>query len=172
VQRATTRAPIAAVTSSGGRRCESVLDASSASHPTGSALPSGCVVRHIDQPAVGRGLEFNLSSSGDLAAFGCAVGRDIGIDMERVCVHADLLAVADNCFPAYERATPGALPHASRARAFYRCWTRKEAYLKAIGSGLDSTLQDLDLPVVCIKTLVMERRLGMPAKPHTIAREI
>jgi 4'-phosphopantetheinyl transferase len=107
-----------------------------------------------------------------------------------------------NCFSAYERARLGALPEASRARAFYRCWTRHEAYLKATGSGPDSTLQefdvllapeqlpallrvkwsepeparwhmqDLDLPVGYIGTLVMERRLGLAAKPHTIVREV
>ncbi len=84
---------------------------------------------------------FNLSHTGDLAAL--AVLRDpameLGLDIE--AVRPIEMAVAEAHFASSEMAELRALPEAERVAAFHRCWTRKEAYLKARGRGLTTDLQ-------------------------------
>lgn len=82
------------------------------------------------------GLEFNVSDSGERALI--AVSRDgpLGVDLEACRPLSDLAAVAGSHFAVDERAHLFALPHAEQHAAFYRIWTRKEAYLKALGEGL------------------------------------
>jgi 4'-phosphopantetheinyl transferase len=86
-------------------------------------------------------LDFNVSHSHDLAAIAVAVGRDVGIDVERaqgVC--GDLRAIADRFFSCEEARGLAAIPGSEYARAFFRCWTCKESYLKARGCGLSLPL--------------------------------
>lgn len=82
------------------------------------------------------GLEFNFSDSGEQALI--AVSRDgaIGADLEACRPLSDLAAVATSHFATDERTPLLALPQAEQHAAFYRIWTRKEAYLKALGEGL------------------------------------
>jgi 4'-phosphopantetheinyl transferase len=84
----------------------------------------------------GGNLRFNLSHTRTLALFAFAREIDLGIDVEDIQPSNDLDAVAEQNFAPPERAALLALPHSERAAAFYRCWTRKEALLKAEGSGL------------------------------------
>jgi 4'-phosphopantetheinyl transferase len=82
---------------------------------------------------------------GGLAVYACARGRAVGVDIERVQEHADLLDVADVCFSRFERTTLTALPPLARTDAFFRRRTRKEAYVKAVGSGLLAPLHEFDV---------------------------
>lgn len=88
-------------------------------------------------------LEFTLSHCGDMGIL--AVSREpAGIDIEQVEAFADLEAAAEYCLGMQEairfaRALPG-----DRAAFFYRCWTRKEAYLKARGIGLAIEPREVD----------------------------
>jgi 4'-phosphopantetheinyl transferase len=100
---------------------------------------------HMLEPRSARGVEFSLAHSAELAVFACTEGSAIGIDVERVCQHDHLLDVAEVCFSPRERRTLAGLPPAVQTAAFYRCWTRKEAYVKALGTGLGSALQDFDV---------------------------
>jgi 4'-phosphopantetheinyl transferase len=84
----------------------------------------------------GSHLRFNLSHTRTLALFAFAREIDLGIDVEDIQASADLNDVAEQNFAPTERAALLALPQPERAAAFYRCWTRKEALLKAEGSGL------------------------------------
>ncbi|MCA8962447.1 MAG: 4'-phosphopantetheinyl transferase superfamily protein, partial [Planctomycetes bacterium] len=87
----------------------------------------------------GRGLEFNLSHSGDIAML--AVGaRRLGVDVERRRTSRDLDAIARRYFSPPEVDEYQSLPKSERLPAFYRCWARKEAYLKARGGGLTTPL--------------------------------
>ncbi len=82
-------------------------------------------------------LAFNLAHSEDLAV--CAVaapGREVGVDVERLRPVPCMAGVAACCFSPRERALLAALGGAERVRAFFRVWTRKEAWLKATGFGL------------------------------------
>jgi 4'-phosphopantetheinyl transferase len=85
---------------------------------------------------MGTDLAFNMSHSGDLAVYAFARDCRLGVDIEQVRPMADLELVASQFFSAEERSELLALEAADRVAAFFRCWTRKEAYIKAIGDGL------------------------------------
>lgn len=80
-------------------------------------------------------LHFNLSHSGTCALVGLAP-VPIGVDVESMRPIDDLLPIIRGNFHPREIAALEALPPARRQRAFYACWTRKEAVVKAIGGGL------------------------------------
>jgi 4'-phosphopantetheinyl transferase len=100
---------------------------------------------YVLAPDSARGLQFSSAHSGGLAVFACTQGSAVGVDVERVCQHDHLLTVAEACFSEAERTTLAVLPGAVQTAAFYRCWTRKEAYVKALGTGLGPVLQDFDV---------------------------
>lgn len=90
-------------------------------------------------------LRFNLSHSGDLAAIAVSRIGEVGIDIERIRIleGPDL----EPMFSASEQASFAELAGGARREAFFRCWTRKEALLKAWGRGLDVPLDSFDVPV-------------------------
>lgn len=94
------------------------------------------------KPALAGGddLHFNCSHSGGLAAVAVTRGRRVGIDVEGLRPVPDALAVARSLFCPVELAALAAVPAAELDEAFLRCWTRKEAYLKASGEGLGGAL--------------------------------
>ena len=85
-------------------------------------------------------IQFNLSHSGDVALIGVTRGRAIGVDIEHMAPLRDWAGVAKRYFAPEETAELSGLPDEERLEAFYRCWTRKEAYLKALGDGLTRAL--------------------------------
>jgi 4'-phosphopantetheinyl transferase len=85
-------------------------------------------------------LAFNLSHSGDLAVCAIATAGPIGIDIERVRAMNDAAGLARRYFAAAEVAVWESLTVEDQVAAFFRCWTRKEAYLKALGDGLRAPL--------------------------------
>lgn len=93
--------------------------------------------------AVGAPLHFNLSHSDGLAALGVSHTREIGVDVE----HERPLKedIAERFFSRGEVAALSALPEGEQLAAFYRCWTRKEAVVKAIGEGLSRPLDSFDV---------------------------
>jgi len=84
--------------------------------------------------------QFNVSHSGDLALFAFTRGCEIGADVELIRPMADLALVANQFFCREESEELLSLPAAERDRAFFLCWTRKEAYVKAVGDGLSTAL--------------------------------
>ena len=88
----------------------------------------------------GSGIEFSFSDSGDLALL--AVGRHgtLGVDVEVHRPLTDLEGIAERFFATEERVALFAVPESEREAAFYRLWTRKEAYIKALGTGLGHPL--------------------------------
>jgi 4'-phosphopantetheinyl transferase len=91
------------------------------------------------------GLKFNLSHSHGLALYGITVGREIGVDVERVRPSPDYEKIAARFFSAAETAALLDLPGELRAESFFRCWTRKEAYIKARGEGLAVSLSSFEV---------------------------
>jgi len=87
---------------------------------------------------------FNLSHSGDVAAIAIAPRGDIGIDIECARAVADAQAIVERHFAPAERQAWHALAPAQRDAAFLRGWTRKEACIKALGSGLATALHEVD----------------------------
>lgn len=90
-------------------------------------------------------LDFNVSHSHSLALLAFARGRALGVDVEHLRAAAAGDGIAGRFFSAHEVATLRALPAARQARAFFDCWTRKEAYVKARGEGLSFPLADFDV---------------------------
>lgn len=80
-------------------------------------------------------LNFNLSHSADLAMLALCTGSEVGIDLEQIQDDLPFKAMAQQFFSHREQAELFSLPAELQPAAFYRCWTRKEAYLKAVGSG-------------------------------------
>lgn len=93
----------------------------------------------------GSGLEFNLSHSGDHAMLGCAWRRELGVDIEQWRQMRDEAALVRRFFSPAEQAAYAALPAGRRSRGFFQCWTRKEAYVKAVGRGLGLPLDSFDV---------------------------
>jgi 4'-phosphopantetheinyl transferase len=91
-----------------------------------------------------RGLEFNLSHSGALALIAVATWREVGVDVER-CRTIEHRDIARHFFSPVEVAALASFPDPEGHQAFYRCWTRKEAYIKARGEGLALALDSFDV---------------------------
>lgn len=81
-------------------------------------------------------LRFNLAHSDGLALYAITLGRELGVDLERLRPEFATDAVAENFFSSAEVATLRGLSTGRQVRAFFDCWTRKEAYIKARGDGL------------------------------------
>ncbi len=91
------------------------------------------------------GLEFNLSHSGSLGLIGWAWHRAIGVDIEFWRTMSDEAALVRRYFSASEIAAYEQHPESQRTQAFFNCWTRKEAYIKAVGRGLGLPLDSFDV---------------------------
>jgi len=85
-------------------------------------------------------LEFNVSHSGGVLVLAFANDRRIGIDVERVRSDFSTTEIAERFFSVAERAVLRELPVEQQHEAFFRCWTRKEAFIKALGEGLSHPL--------------------------------
>jgi 4'-phosphopantetheinyl transferase len=81
-------------------------------------------------------LHFNLSHARGLALYAIASGGQVGIDIEDLRTDFPWAEVAERFFSSQEHRALHALPADMRYQAFFNCWTRKEAYLKARGDGL------------------------------------
>ena len=86
--------------------------------------------------------DFNVSRSEGLAVFAFAQRCELGIDVERSRPIPDKHAIATRFFCAEEAAELMSLPADLHDHAFHLCWTRKEAYIKAIGQGLSAPLDE------------------------------
>jgi 4'-phosphopantetheinyl transferase len=90
-------------------------------------------------------LRFSLSHCDELALIAFARGRDVGVDLEALRPVREGDAIAARLFPAAQYNAYAALGGDERIQALCSAWTRKEAYAKALGSGLPATL---DTPIV------------------------
>ncbi|MDQ6708758.1 MAG: 4'-phosphopantetheinyl transferase superfamily protein [Acidobacteriota bacterium] len=85
-------------------------------------------------------VKFNVSHSGELAVFAFALDCELGVDIEHIRPMPDMRGIAAQYFCEEEAAELMTLPADLRERAFFLCWTRKEAYIKALGDGLSAPL--------------------------------
>jgi medium-chain acyl-[acyl-carrier-protein] hydrolase len=97
----------------------------------------------LDSPATD--LRFNISHSHGVALYGLTRGRELGIDVEQVRGEVAVDQLAERFFSPREVAMLRQVPAAGRRDAFFRIWTRKEAYLKATGKGLTLALDCFDV---------------------------
>jgi 4'-phosphopantetheinyl transferase len=90
-------------------------------------------------------LRFNVSHAGGVALYAMTRGREIGVDIEATRTEIETERIAARFFSPREIATLRSLPPEQRHDAFFRCWTRKEAYVKARGAGITTALDAFDV---------------------------
>jgi 4'-phosphopantetheinyl transferase len=91
------------------------------------------------------GLRFNVSHRDDVALYAFAAGREVGVDLEAVHRLRGADEIAACCFSGRENEMYRALDVKDRPLGFFNCWTRKEAYIKALGDGLSHPLGCFDV---------------------------
>lgn len=107
-------------------------------------------------------LRFNLSDSGEMAVYSFAMGQEIGVDIEAHRDYPDALQLAERFFSREEAEWLKSQPAEKRSSAFLRCWTCKEAVVKALGDGLMAPLQEFT-----VAHWQTPPHLLWPAAPHT-----
>lgn len=91
------------------------------------------------------GIRYNVSNSGGLALYAVTLRREVGVDLEQLKPMPDGIDIARRFFSAPENEVFAALDEGVRDLAFFCCWTRKEAYIKAVGEGLSMPLDRFDV---------------------------
>ena len=116
------------------------------------------------KPSLAAPLHFNLSHSEGLAALAVSTEFELGVDVEA------LLPLKEDIAPRYfsprELAALAALPEHEQLSGFYRCWTRKEAVLKALGDGLARALDSFDVSIAADEAR-LDRLDGEPDAPRS-----
>src|SRR5688572_20859640 len=107
-------------------------------------------------------LRFNLSHAGERALIAVSLGREVGVDIEEVRP-IESLTLADRFFAPAEFRAIEALSPAARTDAFFRCWTRKEAFIKAHGAGLSAPLDSFEVDLTTADTPQLLRACHDPA---------
>ncbi len=103
-----------------------------------------------DKPALAddfnrKKIHFNLSHSEGLAIYAFIRNREIGIDIERIRDMPEMDQIAMSFFSPGENEVFRILPESGKRQAFFNCWTRKEAFIKATGDGLSYPLDKFDV---------------------------
>ena len=99
----------------------------------------------LARPGVEADLCFNVSHRDDVAVYAFSSGRDIGIDVEAIRRISDADAIAARLFSRRENEAYRALDPRDKPLGFFNCWTRKEAFVKALGHGLSHPLDRFDV---------------------------
>lgn len=99
----------------------------------------------LTEPAAIPPLRFNVSHSGRVALLAFRLHRELGVDVEQARTGLDLEGIARRFFTAAESEGILSSPPGERPAAFYACWTRKEAYLKAIGRGIAAGVASVEI---------------------------
>lgn len=92
-------------------------------------------------------LSFNLSTSQNRVAFVFTLEKDIGVDIEQVRPLPDLSQLVELCFSLEEQSGLSALASNMQLESFFHIWTQKEAFIKAVGEGLNRPLKDFSVSV-------------------------
>jgi 4'-phosphopantetheinyl transferase len=93
-------------------------------------------------------IRFNLSHSDEFAVYALSRDREIGVDIEHIRDIPEMERIAERFFSPQEKAVFHALPASRKKEAFFNCWTRKEAFIKATGDGLSWPLDSFDVSLV------------------------
>ena len=97
----------------------------------------------IDSP-----VKFNLAHSGGKAVFAFAENAEVGIDIEYMRELPDALQIAKRFFSDEEVNEFMKVSDDEIKPAFFNCWTRKEAFIKAVGDGLSFPLKDFTVTIL------------------------
>jgi 4'-phosphopantetheinyl transferase len=103
---------------------------------------------HLATGQAARALQFNVSHSGELLLVAVTAGRALGVDVEQIRPDIEVEEIATRFFSSNEQGALGKLTGAAQVDAFFDCWTRKEAYIKAKGEGLSLPLDQFDVALM------------------------
>jgi len=92
-------------------------------------------------------ITFNVSHSDEFALIAISLKQNIGIDVEKINRQSNYDSLVTRFFSKAEQSEFNALPEMIRAKAFCACWTRKEAFIKAVGDGITYGLDTFDVTV-------------------------
>lgn len=112
-------------------------------------------------------VRFNMSHSQGLALYAVARGREVGVDLELAREDFASLEIAEPFISPQELGSLRALPTSDLTRAFFNCWTRKEAFIKALGEGLS---HPLDRFIVSLRPGERASLLSVVGMPQEAAR--
>lgn len=115
---------------------------------------------YLTAPA-GAALRFNVSHSGAYGLLAFTRAREVGVDVEQRRALHDLLPLANTSFSPHEYAALCALPAELQTEAFFACWSRKEAFIKATGDGI-SQLAAFDVSLRPGEPARLLRIAGLP----------
>lgn len=102
----------------------------------------------LAQPLSHSGLRFNVAHSGELAVYAFSRKHEVGVDVEAVRTLPDADNIAARFFSRCENETYRALESCHKRTGFFNCWTRKEAFIKALGDGLYHPLDRFDVSLI------------------------
>lgn len=108
-------------------------------------------------------IQFNMTHSGNVAAIAITTDCPIGVDVEQIRPVENMLQIAEQFFCPEETAEIISLPADDRECAFFWCWTRKEAYIKATGAGLAAPLNTIRVtarPSSSVRFVSTENKMG------------
>jgi 4'-phosphopantetheinyl transferase len=103
---------------------------------------------YLVAPESARALAFNLAHTDRMLVLAFGWERKIGVDIENIRKNLEVEEIAERFFSPAERSALRDVPPEDRHAAFFRCWTRKEAYIKARGEGLSHPLHEFDVSVI------------------------
>jgi 4'-phosphopantetheinyl transferase len=103
---------------------------------------------HLSEHLEHDSISFNLSHAGDRLLLAVCTGCEIGVDLEAVRLDLAFRPMAERYFSVHEQQELFSLPVAGQLAAFYRCWTRKEAYLKGTGTGFSQPANVFDVSLL------------------------
>ena len=93
-------------------------------------------------------LNFNISHSNGFAIFAFAEKMTFGVDLELIDPNIEFEVIAPRFFSKNEASALFSLPVEKQAEAFFNCWTRKEAFIKACGGGLSIPLDQFEMTLL------------------------
>jgi 4'-phosphopantetheinyl transferase len=93
-------------------------------------------------------IQFNMSRSKELALYAFARDRSLGVDIEKMESIPEMDRIVNRFFTPREIQDYNGLPATARLEAFFRCWARKEAFLKATGDGLYRPLNSFSVSLL------------------------
>jgi 4'-phosphopantetheinyl transferase len=112
-------------------------------------------------------INFNLAHSKARAIYAFSLGRQIGVDLEYIREDLESDRIAERFFSAREISELKTVPAELRKQAFFNCWTRKEAYIKARGEGLSLPLDEFDVSLLPGEAAAL---LGNNKEPDEVRR--
>lgn len=112
------------------------------------------------------GLNFNISHSGSLGMIALVKNNQIGIDLEQIIELADLDDIISLCFSKHEQHLFNSLSGLEKTKLFYKIWTGKEAFIKAIGKGFSFPLQNITFTLNNNKEIRISEISGLKENLH------